>query len=392
MTITAHEQTAVERPSNNTIVADALRYLANRIEKSGTPLPAYHISVTGAMHSVDDVRTAASMLGGTYTVDPVRDKLHHVAELVAVGRRWPEKHTGVTLRFTKVVDNPPVVAAVLAPDDARLPADEPAATFEQAEACRAELQAAIEALDVHEFVSTHVVEGAATGAWWVEIRAADDTQILRLAVHDTLWLVGDEVVGSLTDASPSTVAMFVTGWLESAARTDQLPAEEPKGEPAAEVERPWFFTFGANHTHPVTGESLGNSYVQLHGTCDATRAQMIAVFGKQWAMQYVAADLEPGQPVPVGGAAGVKRFGLTRIELPVAERTPRTWKAGQAIPTDVQAVTDSDACDPGVWRRVVGQAWQFCRAGSTVQLGYVAEDRMLAQYGPVTEVLPGASA
>lgn len=46
------------------------------------------------------------------------------------------------------------------------------------------------------------------------------------------------------------------------------------------------FTFGFDHTHPVTGESLARHYINVPGEDDLSRRFMLAVFGRNWAMQY----------------------------------------------------------------------------------------------------------
>ncbi len=75
----------------------------------------------------------------------------------------------------------------------------------------------------------------------------------------------------------------------------------------AEQPRDWFFTFGSNHTHPVTGQTLTYTYVRINGTHDAARAKMVAAFGNRWAFQYGTAD-----------EAGIRRYGLTEVEVPTA--------------------------------------------------------------------------
>lgn len=70
----------------------------------------------------------------------------------------------------------------------------------------------------------------------------------------------------------------------------------------------WFFTFGYDHTHPDTGESLGNSYVRIHGTCDSTRDQMFEAFGNRWAFQYPAEKK----------AERIDEFGMTEVDMPSA--------------------------------------------------------------------------
>lgn len=72
----------------------------------------------------------------------------------------------------------------------------------------------------------------------------------------------------------------------------------------AEDEQVWYFTFGGDHTHPVTGESLRRAYVMLHGAEDSTRDAMFAVFGNRWAFQYSTAE-----------QAGVDRYNLREVAL-----------------------------------------------------------------------------
>lgn len=70
----------------------------------------------------------------------------------------------------------------------------------------------------------------------------------------------------------------------------------------------WFFTFGFDHTHPDTGDSLGKSYVRIYGTFSSARAEMNAAFGNRWASQYSAA-LKP---------LNVDRYGLVEVPMPGA--------------------------------------------------------------------------
>lgn len=72
--------------------------------------------------------------------------------------------------------------------------------------------------------------------------------------------------------------------------------------------RLWTFTFGFDHLHPVTGESLGNKFVQIEGTLDGARDIMVHHFGTKWAFQY------PGHC-----EAGVHKYSLREIQLPKVE-------------------------------------------------------------------------
>ena len=67
----------------------------------------------------------------------------------------------------------------------------------------------------------------------------------------------------------------------------------------------FIFTFGANHRHPVTGESLGRRFVAIEApTHEAATAQMNSVFGEAWSLAYSSRE-----------SAGVERFGLVRLDL-----------------------------------------------------------------------------
>lgn len=50
----------------------------------------------------------------------------------------------------------------------------------------------------------------------------------------------------------------------------------------------WLFTFGPNHLHPITGESLGTNYVIIPGSYESTRREINAVCGPHWSFQYDA--------------------------------------------------------------------------------------------------------
>jgi hypothetical protein len=74
---------------------------------------------------------------------------------------------------------------------------------------------------------------------------------------------------------------------------------------AEESPQDWFFTFGADHTHPDTGQRLGRNFVVIHGTCDSTRDRMMAAFGNRWSHQYPSAE-----------KAGVEKYGLDWVSMP----------------------------------------------------------------------------
>lgn len=48
----------------------------------------------------------------------------------------------------------------------------------------------------------------------------------------------------------------------------------------------WYFTFGPDHQHPKTGESLANHYVKVPGNYNTSRDLVIRDFGRNWAFQY----------------------------------------------------------------------------------------------------------
>jgi hypothetical protein len=86
---------------------------------------------------------------------------------------------------------------------------------------------------------------------------------------------------------------------------DECVYQSRKAAKRREVEQEWFFTFGFDHVHPVTGESLANCYTTIMGDIDQTRALMAERFGNKWAFQY-----------PSREAAGVEKYGLKYVEYP----------------------------------------------------------------------------
>lgn len=68
--------------------------------------------------------------------------------------------------------------------------------------------------------------------------------------------------------------------------------------------RNYWFTFGFDHRHPETGESLSGCYVVIQAeSSEEARAKMFERFGNKWAMQYNSAD-----------SAGVKKWNLKEIK------------------------------------------------------------------------------
>lgn len=55
----------------------------------------------------------------------------------------------------------------------------------------------------------------------------------------------------------------------------------------------YYFTFGQNHIHPLTGESMKDYYIKLKGTYNSTREIMLSIFGLKWSMQYNEKDFLP---------------------------------------------------------------------------------------------------
>lgn len=64
------------------------------------------------------------------------------------------------------------------------------------------------------------------------------------------------------------------------------------------------FTFGYDHVNPITGESLGKSYVLIFGTWGSARDEMHRRFGARWSHQYDRENWD-----------GPERYGLTELVL-----------------------------------------------------------------------------
>lgn len=63
----------------------------------------------------------------------------------------------------------------------------------------------------------------------------------------------------------------------------------------------WCFTFGCGQEHPVTHERLERRYVELPGTAEEARAEMVRRFRDVWGGQYA---------LPYDGIA---RYGLVAL-------------------------------------------------------------------------------
>lgn len=83
------------------------------------------------------------------------------------------------------------------------------------------------------------------------------------------------------------------------------PISSSTGTQPVEQPQDWFFTFGYDHFHPVTGESLDKRYVRVHGTCDSTRLDVLAVFGRAWSSQYTS-EQKPRR---------IDKYNLTEITI-----------------------------------------------------------------------------
>lgn len=86
-----------------------------------------------------------------------------------------------------------------------------------------------------------------------------------------------------------------------------LPSVQDDEEP--ELPEHWYFTFGFDHVHPKTGESLANHFVVVVGDVDSSREIMERHFGLKWAFQYPSAE-----------AAGVVKHKLK--QLPFTQPAP----------------------------------------------------------------------
>ena len=76
----------------------------------------------------------------------------------------------------------------------------------------------------------------------------------------------------------------------------------------------WLFTFGFDHTHPITNESLSGCYVIIEGDVETSREEMIKHFGTKWAMQY--------RPAAADTAAMINKYHLRQVPVNGATENP----------------------------------------------------------------------
>lgn len=99
----------------------------------------------------------------------------------------------------------------------------------------------------------------------------------------------------------------------------------------------WIFTFGPVHVHPVTGASLRDHYVRIHGTWVEARRRMLSMFGQKWSHQS-----------PGAKAADYEReYGnreLPESQWPGAPERPAVMKTRVEV---LAAIKDRDPCIDG---------------------------------------------
>lgn len=152
----------------------------------------------------------------------------------------------------------------------------------------------VSAPDMAEEAMAMVIDQTLHAPWvLLEVqRDAGDAMVYGVKLH---------IGGGIDDLE--TVAVLLRKVL------DTLVPEVP---PTPQVTR--FFTFGGGQRHPVTGEPLGDRYVEIADeSVDHCRAVMLNHFGNEWSFDYATSE-----------EAGVDRFKLR--ELPQKEWPPSTDK------------------------------------------------------------------
>lgn len=115
--------------------------------------------------------------------------------------------------------------------------------------------------------------------------------------HVRVWLAGVDhgqrvgyELATKDDGVPAVDREDVTpvpyGW----GSTD-LPELDPSELTDANDYR--IITFGPDHKHPITDESLAGKYVRLPGGGERTRDLALLIFGQEWSHQYLNEILSP---------------------------------------------------------------------------------------------------
>jgi hypothetical protein len=104
-------------------------------------------------------------------------------------------------------------------------------------------------------------------------------------------------------------------------------------------EQDWIFTFGYEHRHPVTGESLDGCFVRVPAqTYMQARERMHASFGNKWSHQYENES-----------SVGVARYELREVEFLAPEQITE-----QRLLHDVTEFINELARPLWVWRAARG--------------------------------------
>lgn len=100
--------------------------------------------------------------------------------------------------------------------------------------------------------------------------------------------------------------------------------------------RSFVFTFGYGQTHPVTGELLNNTFVEIAApSWESARVEMCERFGKKWSFQYEnrqAANVERYELRPIEGDAALGRRVLFCRECGEVERGTNPDRGGLCHP------------------------------------------------------------
>lgn len=168
--------------------------------------------------------------------------------------------------------------------------------------------------------------------------AATLSALLRLPYSTVVHTEPSGLYGARVELdTPSDAGNLIDGLIASVPLPVSAPprgrSESEPGHTAPELigQRLRVFTFGPDHRHPQTGQSLGGHFVRVPGTALTARERVLEVFGRAFATDYD----------PATAARLIAKYDMNEInprpifDLDVfAESAPVTWHVYKGSPSE----------------------------------------------------------
>jgi hypothetical protein len=157
--------------------------------------------------------------------------------------------------------------------------------------------------------------------------------------------------------TPDEIAHLIEDMAED--KTETTPATEHTA-PELDGQPQRVFTFGPDHRHPTTGESLAGRFARIPGDVNSARDRALAIFGRNFATDYDPGraaqliakwDLDEINPRPVysispiGQVSSYWNWGKTEVKSTSERRFQIVNELGAVAGLDAVPLADSEDTD-----------------------------------------------